>query len=67
MKQIGNNIKCFIRGEHFSKFGANNMLIMDGGPKLVANATKVYLARHRISHFVIKLYQLQAKGRFKRL
>lgn len=37
---------------------------MNGGSKLVASATKVYLTKHIISHSGITPYHLQDKGRF---
>ena len=67
VNHTGKDIRRFIGKEIVSKFGAPKLLITDGGPKLVANATKVYLAKQGIGQNVTTPYHPQANGRVKRL
>lgn len=50
VKHIRNNICRFIGKEIVGKFGVPKLLIIDNGSKLVANATKVYLAKKGIKN-----------------
>ena len=67
VNHTGKDIRRFIGKEIVSKFGAPKLLITDGGPKLVANATKVYLAKQGIGQSVTTPYHPQANGRVKQL
>lgn len=67
MQHTRNNIRRFIEKEIVNEIKTPKLIITDGGPNIVANATNAWLDKQGISQKVTTPYHSQANGRIDRL